>query len=61
VPIASQRAHILAERIAACRDDPDAKQQLAEMEGEIDRAAASLWGLTDAELVQVRKALDSIP
>ena len=33
-------------------------RQLAEVEDQVDRAAAELWGLTDAELVEIRKALE---
>lgn len=54
----SQRAHELAARVAASPSDEDAKRQLAKVEDEVDRAAAELWGLTDAELNEIRKALE---
>jgi hypothetical protein len=54
----SQRAHELAARLAANPADEDAKQQLAEVEDQVDRAAAQLWGLTDVELEEIRNALE---
>lgn len=41
----SQRAHALAP--AAYAGDEAARDQLQQVEAEIDRAAARLWGLTD--------------
>jgi hypothetical protein len=38
--------------------DRSAKRGLAETEDEIDRAAAKLWALTDAELNEIHKALE---
>jgi SAM-dependent methyltransferase len=54
----SRRAHEVSSRLAAKPDDKEAKRELAEVEDQIDRAAAELWGLTDAELAEIRKALE---
>jgi hypothetical protein len=54
----SERAHELAARLAAKPDDEEAKRELARVEDQIDHAAAELWGLTEAELVEIRKALE---
>jgi hypothetical protein len=54
----SKHAHELAAKLAAHPDDEDAKRKLAEIEYEIDCAAAELWGLTDPELNEIRKALE---
>lgn len=54
----SQRAHELAARMAENPVDWDAKRQLEEVENEIDHAAAQLWGLSDAELDEIKKALE---
>jgi predicted DNA binding protein len=45
----SQAAHE-----AAARDDD---KRVAEIEAEVDEAAAELWGLTSKELAVIRKAL----
>jgi len=54
----SQRAHELAARLAANPNDEDAKRELAKVEDQVDHAAAELWGLTAAELSEIRKALE---
>jgi thioredoxin-like negative regulator of GroEL len=54
----SHRAHELGARLAAKPDDEEAKRELAEVEDQVDRAAAELWGLTDAELQEIRTALE---
>jgi hypothetical protein len=54
----SERAHELAARLAAKPNDEEAERELAEVEDQIDRAAAELWGLTTAELAEIRKALE---
>jgi hypothetical protein len=54
----SGRAHELAARVAASPSDEDAKRELAKVEDEVDRAAAELWGLTESELDEIRKALE---
>jgi hypothetical protein len=54
----SRRAHELVAKLAAHPDDNDAKAKLAEAENEINRSAAKLWGLTDAELSEIGKALE---
>ena len=38
--------------------DEDAKRELAKVEGNVDHAARELWRLTDAELVEIRQALE---
>jgi ribosomal protein S15P/S13E/SAM-dependent methyltransferase len=54
----SERAHELVARLSARPNDADSKRKLIEIEDQIDRAAAQMWGLTDAELVEIRKALE---
>lgn len=54
----SQEARTLASRLAGNSDDNEAKRELAQVEDKINQAAAKLWGLTDAELDEIRKALD---
>ena len=55
----SRRAHELAARIAANPAEEEAKRELGHVEDEVDHvAAAELWGLTDAELDEIRKALE---
>jgi hypothetical protein len=54
----SHRAHELAAGLAAKPDDKEAKRELEKVEDQIDHAAAKLWGLTDTELVEIRKALE---
>ena len=54
-------------RVAVCDADPErvrrlsgrfgVQQQLRQVEEEIDRLAARLWGLTDEELEEIRRAL----
>jgi hypothetical protein len=60
----SQQAHILAAYIHDTSiSDNSRKQsqtQLLEIEAEIDRAAAQLWGLTDAELTEIQKSLKEL-
>lgn len=51
----SQRAHALAP--AAYAGDEAARDQLQQVEAEIDRAAARLWGLTDEELQEIQASL----
>ena len=45
-------------RLADNPDDEDPKREPAKVEGDVDHAAAELWGLTDAELGEIRKALE---
>ena len=47
----SQRAHQLAAR------GKTAEAELRQVESEIDRLAAQLWGLTEEELAQVQRSL----
>jgi len=51
-------AHGLTASLAEDPEDEEARRKLAETEGEIDRAAKKLWGLSDAELDEIREALD---
>jgi len=53
----SERAHELATQLAKHPDDEDAKRKLTETEDEVDYAAVMLWGLTDSELDEIRRAL----
>lgn len=54
----SQRAHAVAARLAAEPNDKEAKRELDRIQNQIDHVAAELWGLTDAELEEIRKALE---
>jgi SAM-dependent methyltransferase len=54
----SRRAHALAP--AAYGGDAAAQAELAQVEAEIDRAAARLWGLTEDELDGLRQALGEL-
>jgi hypothetical protein len=54
----SQVAHQVAP--AAYAGDVAAQAELAQVEAEIDRAAARLWGLTEAELDGLRQALEEL-
>jgi SAM-dependent methyltransferase len=54
----SRHAHELAAKLAEHPDDADLKRKLADVEDEVDRAAAQLWSLTDAELNEIRNALE---
>ena len=52
----SKKAHGLAKRYYE-QKDLEAREGLKEVEGEIDKAVAGLYGVTDEELGEVRKAL----
>ncbi len=54
----SRRAHELAP--AAYGGDGAARAALAQVEAEIDRAATRLWGLSEAELAEVRASLEEL-
>ncbi len=54
----SQRAHALAP--AAYAGDEAAQAELRQVEAEIDRAAARLWGLTDEELADIQASLKEL-
>jgi SAM-dependent methyltransferase len=54
----SIKAHKLASQLASDPSDEKARSEMSETEAKIDRAAARLWGLTDSELNDIRKALD---
>ncbi len=51
----SRRAHALAP--SAYAGDPQAQQELRQVEAQIDTLAAQLWGLTPSELAGLRQAL----
>ena len=52
----SKRAHTLAKRYYE-QNDLEAREELKEVEEEIDKVVAGLYGITDEELEEVRKAL----
>ena len=52
----SKKAHGLAKRYYE-QKDLEAREELKEVEEEVDRAVAGLYGITDEELTEVRKAL----
>ncbi len=56
--ILSRRAHELAP--AAYGGDEAARAELRQVEAEIDRAAARLWGLSEAELAEVKASLEEL-
>ncbi|GAH51023.1 unnamed protein product, partial [marine sediment metagenome] len=52
----SKKAHELAKRYYE-QDDLEAQRGLKEVEEEIDKVVAELYGITDEELEEVRKTL----
>ncbi|MCK4476214.1 MAG: N-6 DNA methylase [Methanophagales archaeon] len=52
----SKKAHALAKRYYE-QNDLEAQEELKEVEGEIDKTVAGLYGITDDELGEVRKTL----
>ena len=52
----SKRAHALAKRYHE-QNDLQAREELKEVEEEIDRAVTELYGITDEELEEVKKTL----
>ena len=52
----SKRAHGLAKRYYEL-NDLEAREELKEVEGEIDKIVAELYGITDEELEEVRKII----
>jgi len=54
----SQRAHELAP--GAYNGDEDAQAELRQVEEDIDRAAAQLWGLSDEELAEIKRSLEEL-
>ena len=54
----SHRAHELAPR--AYNGDEAAQVELKQVEADIDRAAARLWGLTDEELREIQASLEEL-
>jgi hypothetical protein len=55
----SQRAHKLTTKIhrLPVADRESLQRELAQVEDQIDRVAAQLWGLTDEDLTEIRNAL----
>lgn len=56
--VLSRRAHELGSQLASHPDNEIARRELADAEVNLDRAAARLWMLSDAELNEVRCALE---
>jgi len=54
----SQRAHELAPR--AYHGDEAAQAELRQVEEDIDRAAAQLWGLSEEELAEIKRSLEEL-
>ncbi len=52
----SKKAHALAKRYYEL-NDLEAREELKEVEGEIDKIVAELYGITDEELEKVRKII----
>jgi hypothetical protein len=52
----SKKAHGLAKRYYE-QNDLEAREKMKNVEEEIDRAVTGLYGITDEELEEVRKAL----
>jgi hypothetical protein len=52
----SKKAHALAKRYYE-QEDLEAREELKEVEGEIDKVVAELYGITDDELEKVRRTL----
>jgi len=52
----SKKAHALAKRYYEL-NDLEAREELKEVEEEIDKIVAELYGITDEELTEVRKTL----
>ncbi|MEA2033649.1 MAG: hypothetical protein U9N41_08725 [Euryarchaeota archaeon] len=52
----SKNAHALAKRYSE-QNDLEAQEELKEVEEEIDKVVAELYGITDEELEEVRKTL----
>ena len=52
----SKNAHALTKRHYE-QEDLEAREELKEVEGEIDRTVARLYGITDEEFEEVKKTL----
>ena len=50
---------MLARRLPAS-GEPEDLEALVEVEDQVDQAAAELWGLTDAELREIRRSLEEL-
>jgi len=50
---------MLAHKLAAS-GQPEDEEALVEVEDQLDRAAAEIWGLTDAELGEIRRSLEEL-
>jgi len=50
---------MLAHKLAAS-GEPEDVEALVEVEDQVDQAAAELWGLTDAELREIRRSLEEL-
>ena len=52
----SKKAHALAKRYYE-QKDLEAREELKEVEGKVDKAIAGLYGITDEELEEVREII----
>jgi len=56
--VLSQQAHQLATaQTSEVCETSEVSGQLAEVEAQVDEAAAQLWGITEAELQEIRRSL----
>ena len=52
--------HQVKSQGSAARCGPPASTERRRVEDEVDRAAAALWGLTEEELVEIRRSLEEL-
>lgn len=57
----SQQAHRLAAaQTSEVSETSEVSRRLAEVEVQVDEAAAELWGITDRELEEIRRSLEEL-
>jgi hypothetical protein len=57
----SQQAHQLAaHQTSEVSETSEVSKRLAEVEAQVDQAAAELWGITDKELQEIRRSLEEL-
>jgi hypothetical protein len=57
----SQQAHQLAAaQTSEVSETSEVFRRLAQVEAQVDEAAAELWGITDGELQDIRRSLDEL-
>jgi hypothetical protein len=57
----SQQAHQLAAaQTSEVSETSEVSRRLAEVEAQVDEAAAELWGITDRELKEIRRSLEEL-